>query len=409
MDKAAGELADFAHLCWYGLRTGFRLSPPFGTGPLIVFRGAELPEAVIESHRATIGKFIAWPAFTSFTTDRKVAEEFARPKSGGVGLVFELKTAGRPRIKSLSAHEREEELILHPFSALRVDAIEAAVVTLTDVVVAQLELLPPMQTNYQLTTVVPAAGRGPARDMAMLKEELAKKDAEIAKLRAEITRMKSANARLTTEGSRLTSEVARIPAFESEIVSLTREVAALKEENSRFKTKLARLGAEATPPRPLQTVTPGTLLVENAPAVDALGLELKAAEPLMAKGGGPWDFGGFKAMVIGKSPVLVLVEFAGGVCGGFAAVPFEKDELTADPTGTSFVFSLRPVAARYALKDKAEALYLWPDCFQFGDGCLSIRNTGDMARREETYAVPSDWDTGGSVKFTRFEIWQVAL
>jgi hypothetical protein len=117
-DHACGELADFGHLAWYGLRAGFKLSPPTGQLMLTVYRGAELVPGAQQTYAECVGKFIAWPTFTSFTTLRSVAEGFARPKHGGVGVMFELKTAGQPRIRSLSAHKREEEVLVHPFSAL---------------------------------------------------------------------------------------------------------------------------------------------------------------------------------------------------------------------------------------------------------------------------------------------------
>jgi hypothetical protein len=140
-------------------------------------------------------------------------------------------------------------------------------------------------------------------------------------------------------------------------------------------------------------------------------LAIKPAELLLAKGAGEWDFGELRAKVIGKAPILVIVEFAGGVCGGFAAVPFQDkmDEWIADPTGASFVFSLRPTVARYPLKGKTKAVFLDSRCgggFKFGAPCLGIWNDGDMSRREETYAVPSGW--GGCVEFTRFEVCRVA-
>jgi hypothetical protein len=159
-------------------------------------------------------------------------------------------------------------------------------------------------------------------------------------------------------------------------------------------------------------VAPGTLLAENAQAAESLQIKLRAAELLFAKGKGTWDFGEFKAKVVGKVPLLVIVEFAGGVCGGFAAVPFEDAGYTADPTGASFVFSLQPTVARYPLKDKAEAIYLGLSgggSIWFGD-CLAIYSDGDMKRCEGRYAVPSDWWPGGTahfVKFTRFEVWHV--
>jgi hypothetical protein len=139
---------------------------------------------------------------------------------------------------------------------------------------------------------------------------------------------------------------------------------------------------------------------------------MKDAELLLAKSKGRWDFGEFRAKVVGKAPVVVLVESELGVCGGFAAVPFQDkmDEFVADPTGASFVFSLRPAAARYPLKDKSRAL-----CLRSGGGggfdfgvCLAIYSDGDIARYETTYAVPSGWATGDYVKVTRLEVWRVA-
>jgi hypothetical protein len=159
LDRACGDLADFAHLAWYDLRAGFKLSPPTGQLVLTVWRGAELPAGALQVCAGLVGRFIAWGAFTSFTTVRSVADGFAKAKRGGVGVVFELKTAGRPRFKSLSAHQREEELLLHPFSPLRVEAVEGGVVKLTEVVVAQLANLPQMVTNYMLPTMLPWCDR----------------------------------------------------------------------------------------------------------------------------------------------------------------------------------------------------------------------------------------------------------
>jgi hypothetical protein len=158
-------------------------------------------------------------------------------------------------------------------------------------------------------------------------------------------------------------------------------------------------------------VAPGTLLAENARAVESLPINLQVAELLLAKGAGEWPFDEFRAKVIGAAPLIVLVEFAGGVCGGFAAVPFPAREgWAADSTSSSFLFSLRPTAARYPLKDKAndklEALKLGTMSFKFGDQGLTIWNDGDMLRRVDTYAVPSGW-ARWYVKFTRFEVWRV--
>jgi uncharacterized small protein (DUF1192 family) len=264
-----------------------------------------------------------------------------------------------------------------------------------------------------------------------------KLEAENARLRSEVAQIPafmSEIARLKAENTRLTSEVVQIPAFISEIERLKVEVAqipALKSENARIsaltsenaalKAQFARVRTAPAPARPMvdgqvpvqqpgMTIQAGTLLSENAAGVKALGLELKGVERLLAKGRGRWKIGEFKSKVVGKAPVLVLVEWAGGICGGFAAVPFESGcSYTADPTGTSFVFSLQPTEARYALKNKATALIVALAGFRFGVGCLGVYYDGDMARCEETYAVPSCWGTGGCVMFTRFEVWRVAL
>jgi hypothetical protein len=141
---------------------------------------------------------------------------------------------------------------------------------------------------------------------------------------------------------------------------------------------------------------------------------VEAAELLLAKGAGRWEIGTFRAKAICKAPVLI--ECAGGVSGGYAAVPFQGGDgdsaagcWTADPTGTSFVLSLRPTAGRYPLNGNEKALYLSHLSVHFGDGCLNVFVGGDMSRRERTYAVSSGWDTVDFLKFTRFEVWRVAL
>jgi hypothetical protein len=146
--------------------------------------------------------------------------------------------------------------------------------------------------------------------------------------------------------------------------------------------------------------------------VEWLQVKPEVAELLLAKSAGPWDFGEFKAKVVGKAPLLVLVDFAGGVCGGFAAVPFpdRMDKFVADSTGASFVFSLRPTVARFPLQDKAKAVHLapeWGGSFRFGICCLAIFSDGRMFRLENAYAVPSAWETRDWVKITRFEVWRV--
>jgi hypothetical protein len=211
-DRACVELADFGHLAWYGLRAGFKLSPPTGQLVLTVFRGAELPKGALEIYTGCVGRFVAWGAFTSFTTIRSVAESFARPSRGGVGVVFELKTAGRPRIKSLSSHKREEELLLHPFSALRVDAVEGGVVKLTEVVVAQLANSPQLVTNYMLPTMVPGVRT----------VETAGENAELK------TKVEQLNARLGQEQGKVAQLGAQLGKEKAKATALERRVAELE-------------------------------------------------------------------------------------------------------------------------------------------------------------------------------------
>jgi hypothetical protein len=277
-----------------------------------VFRGVELTPAALECYHAGLGKFIAWPAFTSFTTDNKVAEEFARPKSGGVGVIFELKTAGRPRIKSQSAHEHEEELILHPFSAIRVDAIEGWVVKLTEVVVAQLERLPPMQTNYLLTTVVPAA------EIAKSKEELARKDGE---LKAKEAKIVEKDAELKAKDSELEAKDAELKARDGKMAEKDAEITRPNGEYVPLRAESANLMADTE----LDGVEPGTLLAMKRGQLRAVQVELTAAELLFRCSAGRWEKDDLKAKIAGKAPLLVLVESEElGICGGFVAVPFPQ-------------------------------------------------------------------------------------
>jgi hypothetical protein len=135
----------------------------------------------------------------------------------------------------------------------------------------------------------------------------------------------------------------------------------------------------------------------------------------------------FCRKVCGKAPVLVLVEYkagwfqAAGVCGGLAAVLFLasrqlcgciadfgciEDVRWRQP---SFVFSLRPVVERYALKGRAHALRVEEDGFGFGNVCLAVQGDGQLVRGSDAYAVPLEWGAADPLRFTRFEIWRVAL
>jgi hypothetical protein len=156
----------------------------------------------------------------------------------------------------------------------------------------------------------------------------------------------------------------------------------------------------------------GTLLAGSLDELNSISIEVKSAELLLAKGEGPWGIREFEENVVGQAPLVVLVESALGICGGFAAVPFEDRGICvpiADPSSASCVFSIKPTTARYPLTDEAEALGLGSFVFGFG-GCLAICDDGGMVRGEYTYAVPSGWETSEPYpRFTRFECWRVTL
>jgi hypothetical protein len=161
---------------------------------------------------------------------------------------------------------------------------------------------------------------------------------------------------------------------------------------------------------PLGGVASGTLLAQCRDEARSLRLEVSAAKPVFAKGRGRWGLAKLGVNIVDVAPILVLVEFAGGVCGGFAAVPFQVSKCwSADPAGASFVFSLRPTAARHHLQDAARALWLGSNGFMFGDCCLMILDDGSLFRYERTYAVSSGWEIWPLVPFTRFEVWHVTL
>jgi hypothetical protein len=137
-----------------------------------------------------------------------------------------------------------------------------------------------------------------------------------------IGKLEGENTILKSEIATLKSEVAQIPALKADNTKP-------KAESGRLKAEIERLKAVPAPAKPTvvapvpsqQAIAPGTLLVVG-------------------------------------NPPPVVVELAGGVCCGFAAVVFEGFGFIADLTSTSFVFSLRPTAARYPLKDTVQALLL---------------------------------------------------
>jgi hypothetical protein len=147
-----------------------------------------------------------------------------------------------------------------------------------------------------------------------------------------------------------TSHYGDIPVLESDNArpaSESTRTSALTSEKATLRAEIARTRADATrmqpvPMWPSKAVNqPGTLLAENAPDGTLFRVVLEVAG-LSSEGACRWGIDEFNARVVGKAPVLVLVEFAHGDCCRFAAVPFEHGgESTVDPPGTSSVFGPR--------------------------------------------------------------------
>ena len=86
-----------------------------------VYRGVSLSEEMIEEYKQAVGKQIVWPAFTSTTKDRRVAEKF-----GNTLFVFNLKYSlhRKNEISLISHYPLEQEVLLESQSVFTVDKIE---------------------------------------------------------------------------------------------------------------------------------------------------------------------------------------------------------------------------------------------------------------------------------------------
>jgi hypothetical protein len=307
-----------------------------------------------------------------------VADDFAKPKRGGVSVVFELRTAGRPRIKSLSAHKREEELLLHPFSALRVDAVEGGVVKLTEVVVAQLANLPQMVTNYMLPTMV--RGMRPvdsAAEITQLKariEELSTRLSEADQLRSQNSTLLTRNSALLAENSTLKSQVAEIPSLKSEVARLTAEVWRLQAQSN---PPLAPVGPLAMPaPASVDQILPDSVAMAFSPVLKEW-LGAMAPLQLLFKSSDARDVKGFHRACDGKANTLVVVRSKeGNIFGGFAVPAWDSstDGWKDDPTQLSFIFVLKNTFSdpptRFPMKSTKSAIScIWTSGPSFGGGC----------------------------------------
>jgi hypothetical protein len=163
----------------------------------------------------------------------------------------------------------------------------------------------------------------------------------------------------------------------------------------------------------------GGLMQNSCEKLEGFGIDLTNAKSLMAVNG-PFDMEEFVTKVAEPevNPTVLLLEWQPGfVIGGFAGVPWPKDEgllgvYMGDPEGKSFIFSLEPEAERFDLFVTEHALlrvkhWRWRG-FEFGDD-LGVFDNGNCTGCSSVYAGSRD---DGSfpigfrgVRFTRFELW----
>jgi hypothetical protein len=161
------------------------------------------------------------------------------------------------------------------------------------------------------------------------------------------------------------------------------------------------------------SVAAGTILADHSKAIRSFGVSWKRAELLLSQGPGAWHVSAIER-VGDASPTLVLIEGEGHVLGGYAAVPWPTSgadsgnlKWSSDPECRTFIFTIEPEVARYALTDGARALSVNRDRFRFGDGCLAVWRDGTFCRCYRTsYEVPKDW-TSKDMHFSRFEVWRL--
>lgn len=96
---------------------------PYGYLGYTVYRGTRLSEEMIEEYRVAIGRRILWPAFTSTTKDRQVAEFF----SDNALFIIEVNgshSQGARDISSISKYPQEQEVLFCAGQSFTVSKIE---------------------------------------------------------------------------------------------------------------------------------------------------------------------------------------------------------------------------------------------------------------------------------------------
>ena len=88
---------------------------------LIVYRGMDLTADMIDEYKDAIGFKIVWPAYTSTTKDRRVAETY-----GNALFIITIHNFCQPRgdISSISQYPDEQEVLLNPQYRFKVKKVE---------------------------------------------------------------------------------------------------------------------------------------------------------------------------------------------------------------------------------------------------------------------------------------------
>jgi hypothetical protein len=173
---------------------------------------------------------------------------------------------------------------------------------------------------------------------------------------------------------------------------------------------------QAVLPKEDDPIPAGTLFADISDCVRQLGISWSGGELLFSRSTGKWDIEEFVEKVVGAVPVLLLVETATGIYGGYAAVAFPSPEEVEegdepwefqadDPSGETFVFALQPEAGRFRMVEPWNAVNWGPTQFSFGEN-VTIWTDGTMFRDEGEYAVPEWWGFEQG-PYLRFEVWRL--
>lgn len=91
-------------------------------GDQILYRGMNLTDEMLNEYKQTVGKEVTWPAFTSTSKNRQVAEIY----SANTLFTIFLKDTWRPQndISQISYYPDEQEVLLSPFHKFTINKVE---------------------------------------------------------------------------------------------------------------------------------------------------------------------------------------------------------------------------------------------------------------------------------------------